>query len=123
LLRLSLTEAVDVGNEPAFELLAIDHALDRLAQLDAEQARIVELRFFLVSPWKRPPTCWADRRERSSANGVWQKRGSTPASPGLALARRRRFKGSHHGSASCARSAPLALDVAYATASSIEPAL
>ena len=44
--RLSLSEAEDVGSEPAFEVLAIDRALIRLAGLDPEQARIVELRFF-----------------------------------------------------------------------------
>jgi RNA polymerase sigma factor (TIGR02999 family) len=47
--RLSLDEArdaVDLGIAPAFEVLAVDRALTRLAELDAEQARIVELRFF-----------------------------------------------------------------------------
>lgn len=47
--RLSLDEvpdAVDIGLAPAFEILAVDRALTRLAELDAEQARIVELRFF-----------------------------------------------------------------------------
>jgi RNA polymerase sigma factor (TIGR02999 family) len=34
------------GGEAAVDLLAIDEALDRLAELDAQQARIVELRFF-----------------------------------------------------------------------------
>ena len=31
---------------PAVDLLALDHALSELAQLDARQARIVEMRFF-----------------------------------------------------------------------------
>ena len=44
--RVSLTEAEDVGVEPAFEVLAVDRALTRLARLDADQARIVELRYF-----------------------------------------------------------------------------
>jgi RNA polymerase sigma-70 factor, ECF subfamily len=44
--RVSLSEAGDVGVEPALELLAIDGALSQLAQLDPDQARIVELRFF-----------------------------------------------------------------------------
>ena len=44
--RLSLSAADDVGVEPALEVLAVDRALTRLAQLDADQARIVELRYF-----------------------------------------------------------------------------
>jgi RNA polymerase sigma factor (TIGR02999 family) len=44
--RVSLSEAGDVGVEPALEVLAVDRALTRLARLDAEQARIVELRYF-----------------------------------------------------------------------------
>ena len=45
---LRLTAGVDVAGEPEqdFDLLAIDGALSRLEQLDAAQARIVELRFF-----------------------------------------------------------------------------
>jgi RNA polymerase sigma factor (TIGR02999 family) len=35
------------ASEPkAVDLLAVDHALDRLARLDADQARLIELRFF-----------------------------------------------------------------------------
>ena len=45
-LHLSIAEADDVGIEPAFEVLAVDRALTRLATLDADQARIVELRYF-----------------------------------------------------------------------------
>ena len=44
--RLSLSDVGEVGVEPALELLAVDHALTRLAKLDADQARIVELRYF-----------------------------------------------------------------------------
>ena len=47
--RLSLDEAgdaVDAAIAPAFEVLAVDRALTRLATLDPEQARVVELRFF-----------------------------------------------------------------------------
>jgi len=45
---LRLTAGVDVAGAPEqdFDLLAIDGALLRLEQLDADQARIVELRFF-----------------------------------------------------------------------------
>lgn len=44
--RLSLSEADGVGVEPALEVLAVDRALTQLAKLDADQARIVELRYF-----------------------------------------------------------------------------
>ena len=44
--RVPLSDADDVGIEPAFEVLAVDRALTRLATLDADQARIVELRYF-----------------------------------------------------------------------------
>ena len=34
------------GGERSIDLVALDAALDRLAALDADQARLVELRFF-----------------------------------------------------------------------------
>ena len=44
--RVTLDEALVHGGEPSVDLLALDAALERLAALDPEQARIVELRFF-----------------------------------------------------------------------------
>ena len=44
--RVTLDEALVHGGEPSVDLLALDSALERLAALDPEQARIVELRFF-----------------------------------------------------------------------------
>jgi RNA polymerase sigma factor (TIGR02999 family) len=41
-----LDDAMMVCEQRAEELIAIDEALSRLADLDAEQARLVELRFF-----------------------------------------------------------------------------
>jgi RNA polymerase sigma factor (TIGR02999 family) len=43
-----VTLADDVGPDPAgaVDVLALDEALDRLATLDARQARVVELRYF-----------------------------------------------------------------------------
>lgn len=39
--------ALEIGHEPpVVEVLAVDRALERLARQDADQARIVELRFF-----------------------------------------------------------------------------
>lgn len=43
-LRVTLAEGV-AAVEPAWDILALDQALDRLAQLDAQQVKIVELRF------------------------------------------------------------------------------
>lgn len=44
--RLSLDEAVDYFEERELDLVALDEALVDLATVDAEQSRIVELRFF-----------------------------------------------------------------------------
>jgi RNA polymerase sigma factor (TIGR02999 family) len=44
---VSLTAAADTGDDPRIaDVLAIDDALERLAAVDAEQVRIIELRFF-----------------------------------------------------------------------------
>jgi RNA polymerase sigma factor (TIGR02999 family) len=45
-IRLTFEDAFAIAREPAVDLLAIDEALDRLAAIDAQQARVVELRFF-----------------------------------------------------------------------------
>ena len=45
-LRVSLSGAEDVGDEQGMELLALDLALQELAELDARKCQIVELRFF-----------------------------------------------------------------------------
>ncbi len=44
--RVTLDEALVAGVERGIDLLALDEALERLAAIDAEQARLVELRFF-----------------------------------------------------------------------------
>ncbi len=44
--RISLSEAAATTNEISVDLLALDEALTKLATLDGEHARIVELRFF-----------------------------------------------------------------------------
>ena len=43
---LSLEEALVVVPAPPVDLLALDEALTRLAKLDPQQGRVVELRFF-----------------------------------------------------------------------------
>ena len=44
--RITLDESLVVDKGKPVDLLALDHALTTLASLDAQQARIVELRFF-----------------------------------------------------------------------------
>jgi RNA polymerase sigma factor (TIGR02999 family) len=44
--RVSMTDALAVASEPVAMLPALDDALTRLEEIDAEQARIVELRYF-----------------------------------------------------------------------------
>ena len=44
--RVTLDDALVAGGERSIDLVALDQALDRLAALDPEQARLVELRFF-----------------------------------------------------------------------------
>jgi RNA polymerase sigma-70 factor, ECF subfamily len=44
--RLSLDEALAVFEDRSIDLLALDEALKKLSDLDPEQARVVELRFF-----------------------------------------------------------------------------
>ena len=44
--RVTLDEGLMAGGERSIDLVALDEALERLAALDPEQARLVELRFF-----------------------------------------------------------------------------
>lgn len=44
--RITLFEAASIFEERAEDLLALDEALDRLAEFDPQNAKIVELRFF-----------------------------------------------------------------------------
>lgn len=43
---LTLDDAFAAAEQPDVDLLAIDEALNKLAMIDAQQARVVELRFF-----------------------------------------------------------------------------
>jgi RNA polymerase sigma factor (TIGR02999 family) len=45
-IRLTLNDVFAVVKQIDVEVIAIDEALDRLAMIDQQQARIVELRFF-----------------------------------------------------------------------------
>lgn len=44
--RVTLDEGLLAGNSRSIDLIALDQALERLADVSAEQARLVELRFF-----------------------------------------------------------------------------
>ena len=44
--KISLDEVAAVSDERAAELLALDEALQSLAQVDARRSQVVELRFF-----------------------------------------------------------------------------
>lgn len=44
--KISLDENIDVSALRASELVALDEALERLAELDPQKSRLVELRFF-----------------------------------------------------------------------------
>jgi RNA polymerase sigma factor (TIGR02999 family) len=44
--KLSLDENIDVSGDRASELVALDEALERLAEIDPQKSRVVELRFF-----------------------------------------------------------------------------
>ena len=45
-IRTTLDEALDVGQDRTLELLEIDQALEQLAKHDERQAQVVEMRFF-----------------------------------------------------------------------------
>jgi RNA polymerase sigma factor (TIGR02999 family) len=45
-LRVTLSDADDVGVQSELDVIAIDEALMRLAELDVQQAQVVELRYF-----------------------------------------------------------------------------
>jgi RNA polymerase sigma factor (TIGR02999 family) len=45
-LRLTLDEAMAVSDERDVNLMALDEALTRLAEIDSRQSRVVELRYF-----------------------------------------------------------------------------
>ena len=44
--KVALTEAIAMSQDRPAELLALDESLSRLTAMDAQQARIVELRVF-----------------------------------------------------------------------------
>lgn len=44
--KVSLDEGIDLSDERATDLIALDDALQQLAEIDPQKSRIVELRFF-----------------------------------------------------------------------------
>jgi RNA polymerase sigma factor (TIGR02999 family) len=45
-IRVTLTDGIEGPEQRAEDLVALDRALDRLAELDARQSKVVEMRFF-----------------------------------------------------------------------------
>ena len=45
-MKVTLDEGLEVAVEPAFDLVALDDALEELAAVDERKSRVVELRFF-----------------------------------------------------------------------------
>jgi RNA polymerase sigma factor (TIGR02999 family) len=45
-IRVTMSEALALGTQTDVDLLAVDDALNRLSELDPQQAQVVELRFF-----------------------------------------------------------------------------
>jgi RNA polymerase sigma factor (TIGR02999 family) len=44
--KVALDEVADLIGQPTIDMLALNNALNKLAELDLRQSRIVELRFF-----------------------------------------------------------------------------
>lgn len=44
--RVTFTDALDIAQEPAMNVIDLDRALEALAAVDARKAKVVELRFF-----------------------------------------------------------------------------
>src|SRR5262249_23985623 len=45
-IRVSLTDATSLTKQPDLDLVQLDEALDKLEEIDPQQSKIVELRFF-----------------------------------------------------------------------------
>ncbi len=56
--RLTLDDAVNLAKSRSLDLVALDDALNGLAQLDPRQSRIVELRFFGAYRSRGLRACW-----------------------------------------------------------------
>jgi len=73
--RVQLEEKAALFDYPDLDLLALDEALQKLAQLHERQARIVELRFFGGLELKDVAEYSAFHSARSKAIGEWPARG------------------------------------------------
>jgi RNA polymerase sigma factor (TIGR02999 family) len=67
--RIPLSDALELPAEQEVDLLGVDEALTRLAQLDEQQARVVELRFF--GGLSIPETCSALNISASTVKRDW----------------------------------------------------
>ena len=78
--HVTLDNAAGVSTAPGVDVvdtLALDRALQKLEQLDPEQARIVELRFFGGLTVGKPRRRWECPSRPSIANGPSPRAGCT----------------------------------------------
>ena len=68
-------EALAFGSGRSQDLIALDDALNELTNIDRRQCKIIELRFFGGSAWKRPPKLWTFQRQLSAGSSDWRRRG------------------------------------------------
>jgi ECF sigma factor len=73
--RLTLDEQLAVTDDRAEELIALDQALTKLAELDPRQARIVEPGSMSSRTWRKSPKCSVLDLLRSSGTGPWLEPG------------------------------------------------
>jgi hypothetical protein len=72
-----LDETVSFSNETSVDLIELDDALKQLAILDAQQSRIVELRFFGGLTIEETAALCNSLLPPSNANGLWPRHGCT----------------------------------------------
>ena len=69
---------LELGVDPLpVDLLALDTALEKLAQIDQRQSQLVELRFFGGLTVEETAECSASRPPPSNATGRWREHGCT----------------------------------------------
>lgn len=75
--QVTLDDAVlgeQADETSAVDLVALDAALERLAEVDPQQARLVELRTSAACLWTKPPRPCPCLRRPSSGIGRWRAR-------------------------------------------------
>jgi RNA polymerase sigma factor (TIGR02999 family) len=75
--RVELLDHLAISENRMEEMLAVDEALQRLAELDPRQSRIVELKFFGGLTEEEVATVLGIARAPSAASGWWRGPGCT----------------------------------------------